>query len=142
MNWAREDVTLGPCPGAPTRAQLYQPHAGRAAGAIGVRREASRPAPYTGGPMAMGRYECWAYSGGHLEAAMMENFSLSGGGRYADAGGHAGTYSVNSGLLMFHGGGLNGVQAKYIPGVPGSANPPHMQFIGSRGSGDECDGKG
>ena len=26
MNWAREDVTSGPCPGAPTRAQLAQPH--------------------------------------------------------------------------------------------------------------------
>ena len=26
MNWAREDVTPGPCPGAPTRAQLAQPH--------------------------------------------------------------------------------------------------------------------
>jgi hypothetical protein len=101
-----------------------------------------KPAPYSGGPMVMGRYECWTYTGGHLQAAMMENFSLAGGGRYADAGGHAGTYSVSSGLLTFHGGGLNGVRAKYIPGVPGSANPPHMQFIGSRGSGDECDGKG
>jgi hypothetical protein len=100
------------------------------------------PAPFSGGPMVMGRYECWTYTGGHLEAAMMENFSLAGGGRYTDAGGHAGTYSVSSGLLTFRGGGLNGMRAKYIPGVPGSANPPHMQFIGSRGSGDECDGKG
>ena len=103
---------------------------------------AHKPAAFSGGPMVMGRYECWTYTGGHLEAAMMENFSLAGGGRYTDAGGHAGTYSASSGLLTFHGGGLNGVQGKYIPGVPGSANPPHMQFIGSRGSGDECDGKG
>jgi hypothetical protein len=101
-----------------------------------------KPAPSSGGPLSMGRYECWAYAGGHLQAAMMENFSLAGGGRYADAGGHAGTYSVSSGVLTFHGGALNGVQGKYIPGVPGSANPPHVQFIGARGSGDECDGKG
>lgn len=101
-----------------------------------------KAAPSSGGSLSMGRYECFAYSGGHLQAAMMENFSLAGGGRYTDAGGHAGTYSVSSGLLTFHGGGLNGVQAKYIPGVPGSANPPHVQFIGARGSGDECDGKG
>jgi hypothetical protein len=101
-----------------------------------------RPAAYSGGAMVMGRYECWTYTGGHLQAAMMENFSLAGGGRYTDAGGHAGTYSVSGEVLTFHGGGLNGVHGKYIPGVPGSANPPHVQFIGSRGSGDACDGKG
>jgi hypothetical protein len=26
LNWAREDVVSGPCPGAPTKAQLAQPH--------------------------------------------------------------------------------------------------------------------
>jgi hypothetical protein len=95
-----------------------------------------------GGAIVMGRYECWTYTGGHLQAAMMENFSLAAGGRYTDAGGHAGTYSVSGGVLTFHGGGLNGVRGKYVPGVPGSANPPHVQFIGNRGSGDACDGKG
>jgi hypothetical protein len=98
--------------------------------------------PNPGGPMVTGRYECWTYTGGHLEAAMMENFSLAGGGQYKDAGGHAGTYAVSSGLITFRGAALNGVQARYIQGVPGSANPPHIQFLGSRGSGDECDGKG
>jgi hypothetical protein len=101
-----------------------------------------KPQPKPGGPMVMGRYECWTYSGGHLEAAMMENFSLAGGGRYTDAGGHAGTYAVSAGVLTFHGAGLNGLQGRYIAGVPGSANPPHVQFIGARGSGDNCDGKG
>jgi hypothetical protein len=96
-----------------------------------------------GGPIVAGRYECFTYSGGHLESALMENFSISGSGRYRDAGGHSGTYTTRGGITTFHGGGLNGMQASYIPGVPGSANPPHMQFHSPRGgSADECDGKG
>lgn len=94
------------------------------------------------GPIVMGRYECWTYTGGHLEAAMMENFTFSGAGRYSDATGHVGTYSVTAGSIAFRGAALNGVQAKYIQGKVGSPNPPHVQFIGARGSGDECDGKG
>jgi hypothetical protein len=101
-----------------------------------------RQPPKPGGPMVLGRYECWAYTGGHLEAAMTENFSLAGGGRYTDAGRHAGSYAVTSGTITFHGAALNGVQAKYIQGRVGSPNPPHVQFIGARSSGDECDGKG
>ncbi len=107
-----------------------------------------RPAPVpvrakvVSGPIVAGRYECYAYSGGHLEAALMENFSIGGGGSYRDAGGHAGTYATSGGIMTFHGGGLNGVQARYIPGQVGSANPPHIQFVSARGSGDECDGKG
>ena len=104
---------------------------------------ASRNVASSGGPIALGRYECFMYSGGHLESALMENFSILGAGRYRDAGGHAGTYSMRAGVLTFHGGGLNGVQAHYIQGRVGSDNPPHMQFHLPRGgNGDECDGKG
>ncbi len=99
-------------------------------------------APVSGGPIAAGRYECYTLSGGELEAAMMENFSI-GNGRYRDAGGHAGSYSTSGGVITFHGGGLDGRRAVYVPGRVGSNNPPHVKFLLGRGGyGDECDGKG
>jgi hypothetical protein len=101
-----------------------------------------KPAPVkAGGPMAMGRYECFTMGAG-LRSAMMENFTLSAGGRYLDAGGHAGTYTVAGGVITFQGAALSGQRGQYEPGVVGSDNPPHVQFIGARGSGDKCDGHG
>jgi hypothetical protein len=100
------------------------------------------PAVKYGGAMVMGRYECWTYSGGRLEAAMMENFTLYGGGRYTDAGGHSGSYTVSGGMITFRSAALNGVRGGYIQGRVGSNNPPHVQFVNAHGNGDECDGKG
>lgn len=95
------------------------------------------------GPIVLGRYQCFTLSGGELEAALMENFSILGNGAYRDAGGHVGTYSTSGGVMTFHGGGLNGVRAQYVSGRVGSDNPPHIKFLLPRGGfGDQCDGKG
>jgi hypothetical protein len=102
----------------------------------------AKPAPpIAGGAMAMGHYECFTMGAG-LRSAMMENFTLSAGGRYLDAGGHSGTYTVAGGVITFQGAALGGQRGQYEPGVVGSDNPPHVQFIGARGSGDKCDGHG
>jgi len=106
---------------------------------------AVRPAPRrpAGGGLVLGRYECYTYSGGELESAMALNFTLYGGGSFADASGHRGTYAYAGGVVTFSGTGLGGHRAKYTPGVPHSNNPPHITFLQSNGDeGDSCDGVG
>jgi len=45
------------------------------------------------GPLSVGPYKCYTLSGGRLQSAMAENFTLLGGGRYRDSGGGTGTYT-------------------------------------------------
>lgn len=102
----------------------------------------ARVAP-AGGGLVLGKYECYTYSGGELESAMALNFTLFGGGGFADASGHRGTYRYAGGMVTFAGTGLGGHRAKYTPGVPHSNNPPHITFLQSNGDeGDSCDGVG
>lgn len=106
-------------------------------------RPAMHPAAPAGGGLVLGRYECYALSGGELESAMALNFTLYGGGSFADYSGHRGTYRYSGGIVMFSGTGLGGHRAKYTPGVPHSNNPPHITFLQSNGDeGDSCDGVG
>lgn len=103
---------------------------------------ATRTVP-AGGGLVLGKYECYTYSGGELESAMALNFTLFGGGSFADASGHRGTYRYAGGVVTFGGTGLGGHRAKYTPGVPHSDNPPHITFLQSNSDeGDSCDGVG
>jgi hypothetical protein len=93
--------------------------------------------------VAPGRYECYTFSGGHLYAAMSENFTILGGNTYRDWSGRSGTYSYGAGQIVFHGGALNGHRAVYKPGIPPlSRNPNNVTFLRPNGDlGDSCDGK-
>jgi hypothetical protein len=100
------------------------------------------PAAPNGAGIIAARYECYTYTGGHLESAMSENFTIAGGGRYTDVGGVAGTYSFDGSIIAFHGAALNGLRGKYVPGKqPYSNNPPNVTFIRPQGFGDSCDAK-
>jgi hypothetical protein len=85
-----------------------------------------------------GKYECWTYSGGRLEAAMALNFEILDAHRYRDSGGTVGAYDFNAGTanLMFRGGGLNGQQAKYeqASNPPTKSQPPTVTLR----NGDSC----
>lgn len=96
-----------------------------------------------GGALVLGKYECYTLSGGELESAMADNFTLYRGGRFIDYTGHPGSYSYSGGVVTFSGTGLGGHRAKYAPGVPHSNNPPHISFLNANGEEyDSCDGQG
>ncbi|HEY1633093.1 MAG TPA: hypothetical protein VGF56_17390 [Rhizomicrobium sp.] len=82
-----------------------------------------------------GKYECWHGT----EASMALNFEVLDAHRYRDSGGMAGSYDFNagSGALVFHGGGLNGVQARYeqASNPPTKSQPPTVTL---KVSGDTC----
>lgn len=95
------------------------------------------------GALVLGKYECYTLSGSELESALAENFTLYGGGRFADYTAHPGTYAYSGGIVTFSGTGLGGHRAKYTPGVPHSNNPPHITFLNANGEeSDSCDGQG
>lgn len=102
-------------------------------------------APAPGGGITLARYECYTYSGGRLQSAMSENFTLTDGSHYTDAGGASGsyTYSAASGHITFNGGALSGHTATFRPGVqPFKNHPPTVVFPLRDGSdGDTCDGQ-
>jgi hypothetical protein len=103
------------------------------------------PRPVNGGGLTLARYECYTYSGGRLNSALAENFSLAGAGRYTDAGGAGGTftYDAASGQLAFHGAALNGQHATFHPGIqPFKNHPPTVAFPLRDGhDGDTCDAR-
>jgi hypothetical protein len=70
-----------------------------------------------------GKYECWL-SG---RALMTANFTVLGGGRYADDEGR-GTYTASGGRLVFRGGVHDGRRGVYLGG-----NPPTISFVNERG---------
>jgi hypothetical protein len=91
-----------------------------------------------------GDYECFGFSGtykgGQLTPRVGLNFSILDGGRYRDVGNTVGSYRFDAatGALVFHGGGLDGQQAKYAQtsDPPARAQPPSITFAVS---GDACD---
>jgi len=87
------------------------------------------------GTLMVGKYECWHGS----EASMMLNFDVLDAHRYRDSGGVIGSYDFNagSGAVMFHGGGLNGVQGGYeqASNPPTKSQPPTVTL---KVSGDSC----
>jgi len=68
---------------------------------------AAPAAPRGQGGVVAGSYECWSNG----QARMMLNFTISGGGRYTDSGGKAGSYQFDAGTgrISFRGGLLDGV---------------------------------
>ena len=84
------------------------------------------------GPPA-GRYECW-FNG---RPVLILNFTLLGGGRYADVDNKPGSYSYDAGsrVLRFSGGSLDGQRGVFHPG-----RTPAVYFIGPSGTENEnCD---
>ncbi|MBC5811424.1 MAG: hypothetical protein GIW95_11330 [Candidatus Eremiobacteraeota bacterium] len=101
-------------------------------------------APHKAATVALGKYECYTMSSGHLYSAMSENFTIGGGG-YVDAWGKSGTYSFAAGsqTIVFRGGALDGRRAVYKSGTPPlSRNPNNVTFLRPNGEmSDSCDGK-
>jgi hypothetical protein len=117
------------------------PHGGANAAVAATPKPVARGGG-NGSGIIVARYECYTYSGGRLESAMSENFTILGGGRYTDASGAGGTYAFDGATITFRGAALNGMRGKYVPGKqPYKNNPPNVTFIGARGSGDSCDAK-
>jgi len=123
-------------------AQDYRSEAARDEAAANAllagKRRAGGSGTAGGGSVALGKYECYTYSDGELEAAMALNFTLYSGGRYVDFAGHPGTWSYSGGYVTMHGTGLNGQRLKYTPGTSGGRNPAHLMFS----QGDSCDDVG
>ena len=101
-------------------------------------------APTTGGTasgagaVAVGRYECYAFSGGRLVPRPGLNFAITGPDRYTDVAGTPGTYTFDPSTqgITFHGGALDGQRARYNA----SRTPRQIAFLTARGDlGDTCD---
>lgn len=54
------------------------------------------------------------------------NFVIQGGGRYLDAEGKSGSYTLASGKIAFKGGALDGQTALFKP-----QKPPTIAFLGT-----------
>ena len=86
-----------------------------------------------------GSYQCATLSGGELQAAASENFTIVDASNYTDAAGNQGTYALDGDTISFQGAALDGQRAKYTPGVVGSSNPPSIAILMSDGNpGDTC----
>ncbi len=116
----------------------------RLVGANGTAAAMSGPKPTMprkASSVALGRYECYMLSSGHLYAAMAENFTILGGGSYRDNWGRGGTYSFAGGQIVFHGAALNGRRAVFKAGIPPfKSNPNNITFLRANGElADSCD---
>lgn len=94
--------------------------------------------------VALGKYECYTMTSGHLYSAMSENMTITGPGSYKDVAGRTGTFTFTSGsgAIVFHGAALNGQRAVFKAGVPPLANNPNnITFLRANGElSDSCDG--
>ncbi len=86
-----------------------------------------------------GGYECFALSGGQLEARLLLNFTILDAQHYRDHAGTTGSYNFDaaSGALVFQGGTLNGQRATYAQASdpPTGSQPPSITLAVS---GDKC----
>jgi hypothetical protein len=71
-----------------------------------------------------GKYECWHFS----TPLPGMNFTLMAGGRYTDAAGQSGSYSVSGNSISFRGANLDGQRGMYRPGPP-----PTIGIMGTGG---------
>ncbi|HTR87214.1 MAG TPA: hypothetical protein VMI56_22215 [Reyranella sp.] len=87
-----------------------------------------------------GAYECYALTGGRLEARFAMNFKVVGGFRYTDWEGKPGMFDFDPGTgdMLFHGAAHDGHRASFKqPSNPPTRNaPPNVTF---QMSGDSCD---
>jgi hypothetical protein len=91
-----------------------------------------RPVPQAAaanGPPPNGTYECWFF--GQQQGGL--NFTLTGGGGYADAAGGTGTVSISGTGMSFTGAGLDGQTGEYQGG-----NPPTVSLSGARKDEASC----
>ena len=131
--------------GAPggTACRMVRNSTGRTVGAALPGADAYKPKVIKAGSVAPGRYECFTFSGGHLYAAMSENFTILGSSAYRDWSGRTGAYSFSAGsqTIAFRGAALGGRRAKYRAGW-NAATPTNVTFYNPRGElADSCDKK-